>query len=128
VRSGVLALTIICLFSSSALSRPHRHSVYNNGHIVGHPHGCPGYAFCGCGVSVRVFGHPVRNLYLASNWYRFHRTHPHHGAVAVWRHHVAFIENADGDGTAVVYDPNSGGHATRIHRISLAGAAIVDPR
>src|SRR6202167_1963757 len=74
--------------------------------IVSHPSGCPQTAFCGCGVSVRVFGHPVRDLWLASNWYRFPRTYAHARAVAVSRHHVFYIEQAYGDGTALAYDPN----------------------
>lgn len=93
-----------------------------------HPSGCPYRAFCGCGVSERVYGHPVRNLYLAANWFRFPRTFAHAGAVAVRNHHVFYIEEAYGDGTVLAYDPNSGGHATRLHRVSLAGYAIVEPR
>jgi hypothetical protein len=41
---------------------------------------------------------------------------------------VAYIESADGDGQATLYDPNSGGHLTRVHKRSLAGATIVNPR
>ena len=96
--------------------------------IVARPAGCPSRAFCGCGVSVRVFGHPVRDLYLAANWYRFPRTYPAVGNVAIFgRHHVAYIESVNGDGAATLYDPNSGGHATRVHTRSLAGATIVRP-
>jgi len=97
--------------------------------IVSHPSGCPQTAFCGCGVSVRVFGHPVRDLYLAANWYRFRRASPAPGRVAIFgRHHVAYIERIEGGGEALLYDPNSGGHETRIHVRSLSGAVVVDPR
>ena len=92
-----------------------------------HPSGCPSRAFCGCGTSVRVFGHPVRDLYLAANWFKFPRTYAHAGAVAVRQHHVFYIEEAYGDGTALAYDPNSGGHMTRVHRVSLAGYSIRQP-
>ena len=95
--------------------------------IVSHPSGCPGSAFCGCGVSVKVFGHPVRNLYLASNWFQFPRSSPGPGMVAVRNHHVMYIEAMDGNGNATVYDPNSGGHQTRIHTRSLSGYTIVNP-
>jgi hypothetical protein len=96
--------------------------------IVDHPAGCPHIAFCGCGVSVRVFGHPVPELFLAWNWaVKFPRTEPHAGAVAVRHHHVFYIEQAYGDGTALAYDPNSGGHQTRVHRISLIGYVVVEP-
>lgn len=96
--------------------------------ILPHPRGCPPIAFCGCGVSVRVFGHPIRDLFLARNWFRFPRTHAHSGAVAVRRHHVMYIEYLNPDGTAHVYDPNSGQHKTREHDRSLAGYVVVDPR
>lgn len=94
--------------------------------VVPHPSGCPPVQFCGCGVSVKVFGHPVRDLYTASAWRRFPRATAGPGMVAIWRGHVAYIISVDGD-EALLYDPNSGGHATRIHRRSLAGATIVNP-
>lgn len=95
--------------------------------VVSHPSGCPWRAFCGCGVSVRVFGHPVRELYLAANWRRFPSTTAHSGAVA-WRYgHVMFIEQMTGPRTAIVYDPNSGGHATRLHERDLRGYRFVEP-
>lgn len=97
--------------------------------VVAHPAGCPATLFCGCGVSVRVFGHPVRDLYLVVNWYRFPRASAAPGRVAIFgRYHVAYIERTYGDGTALLYDPNSGGGLTRLHRHSLSGLTIVDPR
>lgn len=100
---------------------------YDSGHVVAHPPGCPGRAFCGCGVSVKVFGRPVRDLFLASNWYRFPRAAPAAGMVAVRRHHVMYIMAYSGNGAATVYDPNSGGRQTRIHTRSLAGYTVVNP-
>lgn len=99
---------------------------YSSGHIVSHPTGCPGRAFCGCGVSVKVFGRPIRNLFLASNWFKFPRANPAPGMVAVRNHHVMYIMAYD-NGAATVYDPNSGGRQTRIHTRSLRGYAIVNP-
>ena len=95
--------------------------------IVEHPAGCPSRAFCGCGAAVRVFGHGVRSLWVAANWYRFPRTSPAPGAVAVRRHHVFVLEADLGRGLWLVYDANSGGHATRIHARSISGYTIVDP-
>ena len=96
--------------------------------LVSHPEGCPPSQFCGCGVSVRVFGHPVRDLWLVQNWYRFPRAEPAAGNVAILgSRHVAYILQAHGDGTATLYDPNSGGGLTRVHRVSLRGWAVVDP-
>ena len=96
--------------------------------IVAHPAGCPKRLFCGCGASVRVFGHSVRELWLAANWYKFPRTYPAPGAVAVRRHHVMVLEADLGGGVWQVYDANSGRGATRIHARSLAGYTIVQPR
>ena len=108
--------------------RRQRHSVFrSSGQTVAHPSGCPGRAFCGCGVSVKVFGKPVRNLYLARNWYKFPRTAAAPGMVAVRNHHVMYIQSLDANGNATVYDPNSGGHQTRIHTRSLSGYTVVNP-
>ena len=113
---------------SNAGDRRHIESAsYGDEHVVSHPSGCPHSAFCGCGASVRVFGHPVRNLYLAANWFKFRSASPAPGMVAVRNHHVFVIEQVNGDGTVVAYDANSGGHLTRIHTVSLRGMRVVDP-
>lgn len=96
--------------------------------IVDHPEGCPRSSFCGCGVAVKVFGKPVRELWLAANWFKFRRTDPAPGMVAVRSHHVFVIVSVVSHGTVLAYDPNSGGHKTRIHLRSLAGYRVVDPR
>lgn len=97
--------------------------------IVEHPAGCPRVAFCGCGAAVRLgLGASARSLWLAANWYRFPRTSPAPGTVAVSRHHVMVLEADMGGGIWRVYDANSGGHATRIHARSIAGYTIVQPR
>jgi hypothetical protein len=96
--------------------------------LLVHPLGCPARAFCGCGASVRVFGRPVRSLWLAANWFKFPRTSPGPGMVAVRRHHVFVLEQSLGGNTWLAYDANSGGHATRIHARSIAGYVIVNPR
>jgi hypothetical protein len=97
------------------------------GRIVSHPSGCPSRAFCGCGAAVRVFGRPVRSLWLAANWFRFPRTSPAPGTVAVRRHHVFVLERQISGSTWLVYDANSGGRRTRVHPRSIAGFVIVDP-
>jgi hypothetical protein len=107
-----------------------RHASYASmdSQVVSHPEGCPRSQFCGCGVSVRVFGHPVRELFLVHNWYRYPRAAAAAGNVAILgSQHVAYIIQAYGDGTATLYDPNSGGGLTRIRRVSLRGWAVVDP-
>jgi hypothetical protein len=96
--------------------------------VVPNPAGCPSRAFCGCGAAVRVFGAPIRDLWLAANWFRFPRTTPAPGMVAVRRHHVFVLEQHLEGSTWIAYDANSGGHATRIHARSIAGYTIVNPR
>lgn len=95
--------------------------------LVSHPAGCPARAFCGCGAALRVFGSPVRSLWLAANWFRFPRALPAAGMVAVRRHHVFVLESHIEGATWLAYDANSGGHRTRIHARSIRGYAIVDP-
>jgi hypothetical protein len=96
--------------------------------IVAHPPGCPSRAFCGCGAAVRVFGAPIRSLWLAANWLRFPRTAPAPGMVAARRGHVFVLEQHLGGNTWLAYDANSGGRKTRIHARSIAGYVIVNPR
>lgn len=104
----------------------HEHS--HEAQIVAHPTGCPSRSFCGCGASVEVFGHSVRDLWLAANWFKFPRAAAAPGMVAVRRHHVFVIRQVLGNGLVLAYDANSGNHKTRIHPRSLAGYTVVDPR
>lgn len=76
----------------------------------------------------RIFGSPIRSLWLAANWFKFPRSAPAPGTVAVRRHHVFVLEQHLGGDTWQVYDANSGGRKTRIHARSIAGYVIVDPR
>jgi hypothetical protein len=92
-----------------------------------HPAGCPASAFCGCGASVQVFGHPVRDLWLASNWFKFPQASPAPGMAAVRAHHVVVIMEMRGGDHAVVYDANSGRGQTHMHEMSLAGYSIRNP-
>lgn len=94
--------------------------------VGGRPAGCP-RSFCGCGVALRVFGHIVPELNLASNWLRFPRTSPAPGMVAARRGHVFVLEQHVSGDVWMAYDPNSGGHATRVHARSLRGYAVVNP-
>lgn len=96
--------------------------------VVSHPPGCPARLFCGCGAAVRVFGSPVRSLWLAANWLRFPRTEPAPGMVAARRGHVFVLEQHLGGNRWQVYDANSGRGMTRIHARSIAGYVIVNPR
>lgn len=95
--------------------------------VSGRPAGCPN-SYCGCAASLRVFGHIVPGLNLASNWLRFPRTSPAPGMVAARRGHVFVLEQHLGGDVWMAYDANSGGHATRIHARSLRGYAVVNPQ
>lgn len=95
--------------------------------VVEHPHGCPSYSFCGCGASVKVFGHSIRELWLASNWFRFPKADPAPGMVAVRPGHIFVILEVVRRGVVLAWDANSGGHRTRIHLRQLAGFSVRDP-
>lgn len=105
-----------------------RAAVAYEGEIVGsRPAGCP-RAYCGCGVSLKVFGRIIPELNLAVNWlHKFPRTQPAAGMVAARSGHVFLIVSVIDTSTVVAYDPNSGGHRTRIHTVSLRGFRVVDP-
>jgi hypothetical protein len=96
--------------------------------ILPHPDGCPRRAFCGCGAAVRLFGKPIRDLWLAANWFRFPRAAPAPGMAAVRRHHVFVLEQHLGGNTWLVYDANSGRGRTQRHARSIAGYVVVNPR
>ena len=112
----LLACALLCALATTAVAE-----------IQPHPFPCPRVAFCGCGASVKVFGKPVRELYLARNWYRFPRSQPAPGTVAVRRHHVFVLLSPVSGSTWLVFDANSGGRKTRVHHRSIAGWAIVNP-
>ena len=112
----ILAGALLCALATSAVAE-----------IQPHPFPCPRVAFCGCGASVKVFGKPVRELYLARNWYRFPRSQPAPGTVAVRRHHVFVLQHHVAGDVWMVYDANSGRRQTRVHHRSIAGWAIVNP-
>jgi hypothetical protein len=106
------------------VASPHSDGV---GEVVAHPTDCPRTLFCGCGAA-RELGLSDRSLWLVKNWYQFPRASAAPGMAALWGSwHVAVIRAVHGDGTATVYDANSGAGLTRVHSISLAGLAIVDP-
>lgn len=137
--TSIIALVFLLAAPAEARHRHHhRHHARHHTHrvsapvtpvqVVAHPAGCPARQFCGCGAAVRVFGRPVRDLWLAANWYRFPRAAPAPGMAAVRPHHVFVLEADLGGGVWQVFDANSGHHATRIHARAIAGYTIVNPR
>lgn len=94
--------------------------------LGGRPAGCP-RRFCGCGVSLKVFGRIIPRYNLAANWRDFAPTAPGGGTVA-WRPgHVLYVEAHVSGSSYQVYDPNSGGGKIRRHVRNLAGYRFVDP-
>ena len=111
-----LAGALLCALATTAVAE-----------IQPHPAGCPKRAFCGCGAAVKVFGTPRRDLWLARAWYRFPRTSPASGMVAVRPGHVFVLLSHISGNVWSVYDANSGKRLTRVHHRSIAGWAIVNP-
>src|ERR1044072_9241450 len=79
--------------SSFEMAAPMSRRVSSGGQVVAPPAGCPARAFCGCGVSLYVFGKAVARggLAIAANWLRFPRAAPAAGMVAARRGHVMAI-------------------------------------
>jgi len=125
LKALLAACALLCALVTIAEAKPRYR--YASGAVVAHPSGCPARAFCGCGAAVRIFGRPVRSLWLAANWFKFPRSQPSPGMVAVRRHHVFVLESYLGGNTWLAYDANSGRHLTRLHPRSIAGYAIVNP-
>lgn len=116
MRSIGLGVVVLALLAGSARAE-----------VVGHPAGCPRRAFCGCGASVEVFGRSVRALWLAANWFKFPRSAPAPGMVAVRRHHVMVLRGRGPNGGWIVFDANSGRGMTQVHERSLVGYTVVNP-
>jgi hypothetical protein len=124
---SIMFAAIIALFATPAEARHHQR-LSTQGQVVSHPEGCPRTAFCGCGVSKHIWGVAKREFYTARSYYSLPRATCAPGMVAILHaHHVAAIESCDGNGIATLYDPNSGGHQTRIHQRDISRATIVNP-
>lgn len=112
----------------ATVARRTRVAASGSGTILGgRPAGCP-HTYCGCGVSLKVFGKIRPELNLAWNWARYFQHEPvaRVGLVAVRHGHVMQIVGG-GEGRWVVYDPNSGGGLTREHVRDLRGYVFVNP-
>lgn len=99
-----------------------------DGRIVGgRPAQCP-RRYCGCYLSLDLFGKRVRDLDRADNWPKyFKRTKPAPGMIAARRGHAMKLIAQVRGKLWQVLDPNSGKGLTRIHTRSIAGFVIVDP-
>jgi len=107
--------------------RANRRAAYDSTIIGGRPAGCP-YRFCGCGLSLKMFGKIRPELNLAWNWVKyFPLTSPAPGMAAARRGHVMGLLSHVGGSDWLVYDANSGGGLIRQHVRSIRGYVIVNP-
>jgi hypothetical protein len=96
--------------------------------VVGsRPSGCP-HRYCGCALSLKLFGRIIPRLNLAVNWLAFPRALPSGGMVAARHGHVFLLKEHISGSTWLAWDPNSGRGRIRLHARSIAGFRIVDPR
>lgn len=95
-----------------------------------HPPGCPARAFCACGAAVEIFGRAIRSLWPVRAWRAFPRDVPAPKNVAILTRgsHLFVLERHISGSDWLVRDYNSGGHRSRLHVRSIAGAIIVNPR
>ncbi len=131
-RAAAVAATTAASAATARVEAPGRpreafYATSDDEEIVPNPPGCLRVKFCGCGVAWKVYGHHVAspNLDSASTWATFPRAPCAPGHVAVWPGHVAYILECRGR-EAKFWDPNSGGHLTRVHWRELP-SLIVDP-
>ena len=90
------------------------------------PPECP-KRYCGCALSLDLFGAARPQLFLAANWLRFPKTAPAPGMVAARKGHVMkLIYHVNGSNWQVL-DPNSGKGLTRVHVRSIIGFVVVNP-
>lgn len=100
---------------------------YETAQMLPHPSGCPSTRFCGCGAAVRVFGSAIRSLWPSAAWFKFPRSAPASGMVAVRYGHVFVLESHVSGNEWLISDYNSGGHLSRRHVRSISGYTIVNP-
>jgi len=111
-------------YASNDERYPVYHPVYQPKHVSindkGRPAGCP-HAWCGCFLSIHIFGENRRELWKAFNWKnRFPKTAPKIGAVAVMARkgggHVGQVVGFDDKGNPILLSGNhSGKVATSVY-------------
>ena len=86
--SAVIAALLCVVMTATTNAKPHkkyhhRNSSSQSGEVIGgRPSGCP-QRFCGCALSIRIFGSINPRFNLAANWFSFPRTQPAPQMVAV---------------------------------------------
>lgn len=76
------------------------------------PSGCPSL-WCGCWLSIHIFGQNRKDLWSARAWLKFPRTSPQVGAVVVTARrgggHVGIVTGFDSDGDPIIKSGNNAG-------------------
>lgn len=93
----------------------------------GRPSQCP-HRYCGCSLSIEIFGRADPKLFPAAAWLRFPRARPAPGMVAVRSHHVMRLVRHVKGREWLTFDPNSGGGLTREHVRNISGFVVVNPQ
>ena len=91
----------------------------------GRPPGCP-YLWCGCWLSIELFGRNDRALWWVPNWLKFPRTDPAPGAVAIIRRggrpgHVGVVVGFNGKDPII----KSGNHNRRVGVATYPARTII---
>lgn len=90
--------------------------------ISGRPRGCPARSWCGCFMSLHVFGRNLRQLWLARAWASVGRpaSGPAPGVIAVYARgrggHVGRVVRVLGPGRIVLLSGNDGGRVRQRER------------
>lgn len=120
-RLFIVLAVIVGIFLIPALARAETR-------IVGsRPAGCP-KQFCGCALSLKLFGAIKPTLNLAANWPRkFPRTNPAPQMVAARPGHVMQLIEHRGGNKWLVWTANSCKRRTCVRERSIAGFVVVNP-
>lgn len=95
--------------------------------VVGsRPAPCP-RRYCGCALSLKLFGVVKPALNIAENWKGFPRVDPAPGVIAAIRGHVLEVRRHIAGTLYEVWDPNSGRGLTRIHARDLSRYTFHNP-
>jgi hypothetical protein len=94
--------------------------------IGSRPQGCP-RAFCGCALSLKLFGKIIPNLNLANNWKRFPKARKAPGMVGAKNGHVLQLKQHVKGNRWLVWTANSCGRRICIQERDIGSYTVVDP-
>lgn len=105
----LLVFFLSSITANLAYARPHHHRAGHSHRQIYHD-GRPS-AWCGFWMSIHVFGHSVRSLWLASNWAKVGNKAPGPapGVIGVMPHHVFKVLSVVRPGRVIAISGNDGG-------------------